>query len=186
MVDFHVFLSYTSREAEVKLIQPLVDRYCRELWKWADRNGVHVFYDHFSMPQREYSDSELEEILAQHVRDSELMTSFLSPGYIASRWCLFEAVTKALEPDPVIHAIYWKPYTLRYAGVFPKRKIKNPEKLFRKYVKRLKWTDVTYAHRRPSRIVHAALECARDSAEIISSSYPKLFKHPFLPYRSPW
>ncbi len=180
MPDFHVFLSYTSREEEVKHIQPLVEQYCREVWKWADLNGVHVFYDHFSLPQVQYSEIELEGILARHVRRSELMTSFLSPGYIESRWCRFEAVTKINEPDPVTHAIYWKPDIWRYTDVFPNGVPRHPESFFRHFGGRLKWTDVTYAYWSPTRLLEAASECARDTAAIITNAYPGLIRFPFL------
>lgn len=180
MPDYHVFLSYTSREEEVQWIQPLIERYCHELWQWANSNGIHIFYDHFSIPQREYTDAELRNILEEHVSRSDLFTSFLSPGYIESEWCRFEVVTKAEEPDPVIHSIYWKPNIWRYVDVFPYGEPQNPEAFFRQYVQRFKWTDVTFAYAQPSCAIDAALQCARDSARFIAKYHPNFLPHSFV------
>lgn len=55
-----VFLSYTSREDELKLVQPLVDAYCQTLWQKARNEGVYVFYDHFSLERKWYPNDELD------------------------------------------------------------------------------------------------------------------------------
>jgi hypothetical protein len=88
--DLYVFLSYTSRESEVQLVQPLIDQYCDGLWEWADGNGIHIFYDHFSLPRRPFQDDELAAQLADAINNSDLMTAFLSPEYINSEWRQFE------------------------------------------------------------------------------------------------
>src|SRR5947207_308333 len=92
--DLYVFLSYTSRESEVQLVQPLIDQYCLGLWEWADSNGIHVFYDHFSLPRKPFHDSQLAGELADAIKKSDLMTAFLSPGYINSEWCQFDWTTQ--------------------------------------------------------------------------------------------
>jgi len=117
--DVYVFLSYTSRESEVQLVQPLIDQYCLGLWEWADRNGIHVFYDHFSLPRKPFHDGELAAELAGAIDKSDLMTAFLSPEYICSEWCQFEWTTQYARVcaarmlhehrRPQTHAIYWKP-----------------------------------------------------------------------------
>ncbi len=110
--DLYVFLSYTSRESEVKLIQPLVDAYCYEFWLWANRNGFHIFYDHFSIPQGiQIPEDELRETLAYSIRRSHLMTAFLSEGYTESKWCCFEWA-EAVCNNNLVHGIHWKPPSL--------------------------------------------------------------------------
>ena len=104
------------------------------------------------------------------------MTSFLSSEYLGSRWCRFEAITKVQEPDPVSHAISWKPLDFPYDAISPYIIPHNPEYLVHQYVEHLKWTDITYVHRNSSGIVEAASECARDSAELIAHAYPVLFR----------
>src|SRR5262245_26137421 len=104
----HVFLSYTSREEEVRAIQPLVDRYCRGLWEWGQDRGVDVFYDHFSMEQRRYTDDELSRILGGAVSRARLVTAFLSPSYLESRWCCCEwehAAARTLESGHFSEAV---------------------------------------------------------------------------------
>lgn len=111
--DLYVFLSYTSRESEVKIIQPLVDLYCYELWLWADQNGFHVFYDHFSIPQGiEIPEDELRETLTYNIARSHLMTAFLSPGYTDSKWCCFEWANAVCTNKKLLHGIHWKPPSL--------------------------------------------------------------------------
>src|SRR5689334_17476862 len=111
---FNVFLSYTSREPEVKFIQPLVDRYCFELWQWARALGVYIFYDHFSLPQGQYISAELEEALSMHIKRSQLFTAFLSPSYFESNWCQFEWERMVKNKVSIVHPIYWKPDIGRY------------------------------------------------------------------------
>lgn len=94
--------------------------------------------------------------------------------------------TKAQQQDPVKHTIYWKPNIWRYIDVFPYGEPRNPEALFRQYANRLKWTDVTYAHRDPSRTVEAAFECARDSASLIVDQHHYRLPFPFIAPDSYW
>lgn len=123
MRDFHtpsilkVFLSYTSREDEVREIQPFVDAYCRALWEWAKRNGIFIFYDHFSLDQsRYYPNDELNEILFAQIRASDVFIGFISPNYVGSSWCCQEWTYGPMNTDsrapknPLItQCIYWKP-----------------------------------------------------------------------------
>jgi hypothetical protein len=106
----HVFLSYTRREEEVSVLQPVTDAYCDLLVRWARTRGVEVFYDRSSIPQDvTYSDGQLNEILGCAVRRSHLLVSFLSPEYIGSPWCRFEFETKWSTSHREIHKVYWKP-----------------------------------------------------------------------------
>lgn len=111
----YVFLSYTSREDEVRELQPFVDVYCRELWQRARSNGLEVFYDHFSLERKWYSDQELETILTYHVERANLFVGFISPYYVESRWSCYEWRKGPMkqwhafqQPRQQTQSIYWK------------------------------------------------------------------------------
>ncbi|HEX4707406.1 MAG TPA: toll/interleukin-1 receptor domain-containing protein [Candidatus Udaeobacter sp.] len=184
--DVYVFLSYTSRESEVQLVQPLIDQYCRGLWEWADRNGIHVFYDHFSLPRRQFHDHELTAKLADAIDKSDLMTAFLSPEYISSKWCQFEwntqysrvrAARMLHDEDraPQTHAIYWKPdiwSELQNGVTSPWGPV--VEATFRE----TPMTDVTYVYHVRSNIPRAAEQCIHESANMIRQMFPdKVFRY---------
>jgi len=88
-IKYHCFISYTTREAEVRAIKPFVDRFVDEL----DTRGLIVapfFYDHLCLDNRDYPSSELCHALATGVAESVCMISFVSSGYLSSPWCLYE------------------------------------------------------------------------------------------------
>ena len=106
----HVFLSYTRREEEVSRLQPILDKYCDLLVRWARTHGVDIFYDRSAIPQGvEYSEKELKAMLEPAILKSHLLVSFLSPKYIQSKWCRFEYITKLAAASREIHNVYWKP-----------------------------------------------------------------------------
>jgi hypothetical protein len=168
MTAFHVFLSYTSREEEIKWIKPLIDIYCRDLWKWAQSNGIEIFYDDFTMQKRRYSDLELEKILRDTVNRSHLMTAFLSLAYVESEWCRFEYLVTRTSREPVVHAIVWKDFPLDILPsifhLFPLGEALMPEE----------GTDVRYLHQNPTLegFEQAARVCVRDSIKLIRRYYP--------------
>lgn len=165
----HVFLSYTTREEEVRAIQPLVDQYCRGLWEWGASHGLNVFYDHFSMEVREYSQEELVTILGGAVARSRLFTAFLSPSYVESRWCCFEweqAKSRAIDLPRAIHPICWKP-DLRSATPYSAGVARE--------ILGSGWMDVTYAYAEHSEIPRAARECVAASARALIACCPELF-----------
>ncbi len=168
---FHAFVSYTSREAEVGEIQPLVDQYCHELWKWARDHGVDVFYDHFSLEPGLFDKTDLTQRLLKSIDRSHFFVAFLSPKYIQSEWCRleWEQATRALridrEPmnDPAIHPIYWKP------------DIQRTQTDLRTLDGR-QWTDVTFAWHDRSRLAEAALKAAEDSAGLLRRKFSQAFR----------
>lgn len=163
MTEFHVFLSYTSREEEVKQIKPLIEIYCRDLWEWAQSNGIEIFYDDFTMKKRHYSDLELEKILGDAVNRSHLMTAFLSPAYVESKWCRFEYLKTRMFKKPPVHGIFWKLFRLDILPFSSLAEDLQPEE----------GTDVRYLHANPTPegFKQAASECVGDSINLIRRYY---------------
>lgn len=163
MTEFHVFLSYSSREEEVKQIKPLIDIYCRDLWEWAQSNGIEIFYDEFTMEKRRYSALELERILRDAVNRSHLMTAFLSPRYVESEWCRFEYLETRKTRKPILHAILWKWFRLPIEPFSPEAE----------YLRAEGQTDVTYLRENPTleEFKQAARECVGNSIQLIRRYY---------------
>jgi hypothetical protein len=163
MAKFRVFLSYTSREEEVKQLKPLIDIYCRDLWEWAQSNGIEIFYDDFTMKKRLYSDLELEGILGDAVHRSHLMTAFLSLSYAESKWCRFEYLETRKSKKPIVHGILWKFFRLDISPFSPEAEYLMPEGE----------TDVTYLYENPTpeKFKQAARECVEESIKLIRRYY---------------
>ncbi|MET0648262.1 MAG: toll/interleukin-1 receptor domain-containing protein [Pyrinomonadaceae bacterium] len=171
MQRFTVFLSYTSREDEVKTVQPLVDAYCNDLLVWARTRGVEIFYDHFSLPPKQRSDTELKATLAAHIRASQFFTAFLSPSYVESRWCCFEWREAAFEVKPT-HPIYWKVDVyqdpLNYDNPVEGRAVQAD-------IKTRRLTDVTYVGTQKRGYDQAASECVNETKRRLRQRYSHLF-----------
>lgn len=105
-----VFISYSWREEEVKEIKQkkIIRGYCHKLWQLLRDRGFEVFYDEFSLPQKQYGCDELKKALREQVERCHLFTSFLSPCYIKSKWCRFECNAAVGKPPQAIQVIYWK------------------------------------------------------------------------------
>ena len=83
--EYCSFLSYSTRDDEVRLIKPFVDRYLDGI---RDRiKYIPVYYDYFFMPG---GHRDLCHALGRAIRASDFTTAFLSPGYDSSPWCGFE------------------------------------------------------------------------------------------------
>jgi hypothetical protein len=113
--DYHAFISYTTREKEVRQIKPFVDALVDRL----KRGGVTVcpvFYDGWHMERRRYRPDELVHSLGEGIDRSAFTIAFVSPGYITSEWCQFEwhntAVVHRSRDSPAPHysilPILWK------------------------------------------------------------------------------
>ncbi|HSI02209.1 MAG TPA: TIR domain-containing protein [Reyranella sp.] len=115
---YHAFISYTTREHEVRQVKPIVDEFLNRYLKPLIRGvlgELPVFYDGWSLDppsNRSFDESTLKYRLAEAIRDSEMMLAFVSPSYLSSRWCHFELATMApreREPVPApIVPIFWK------------------------------------------------------------------------------
>ena len=113
--EYHAFISYTTREDEVRVIKPFIDEYIGIL----QAQGVHVcpvFYDGWYLRDRQYDNVTLEKELRQGIHQSAFTIAFLSPGYLTSTWCCFEWMTTEEEhrkrdfpaPSYSILPICWK------------------------------------------------------------------------------
>jgi hypothetical protein len=88
-IQYHCFVSYTTREEEVREIQPTVDAFVHRL----AAEGLLVapfFYDHLCLERRHYTSRELRDALVHGVAESVCMVAFVSPGYLSSPWCMSE------------------------------------------------------------------------------------------------
>jgi hypothetical protein len=87
--EYNAFISYTTREEEVRQIKPFIDAFVDRL----KRSGVTVcpvFYDGWHMERRRYERAELVHRLGDGISGSAFTIAFVSPGYVASEWCQFE------------------------------------------------------------------------------------------------
>src|SRR6185436_8638110 len=96
---FHVFVSYTTREEEVRIVKPIVDRFLNTVLRPAIEATLGeppAFYDGYSLYRGNgprLSDSALESTLQFAIEESEVLIAFVSPEYPASPWCRFECRT---------------------------------------------------------------------------------------------
>jgi hypothetical protein len=91
-ISYHCFISYTTREEEVRLIQPFVDKFLHVL-RAQQILVAPFFYDHLILENRNYPPHELREKLLQGIVESICEVSFVSEGYLSSPWCIFEWAT---------------------------------------------------------------------------------------------
>jgi hypothetical protein len=97
---FHVFVSYTTREDEVRVVKPIVDRFLEEVLRpiiERELGEPAVFYDGYALRAKRFPDAVVETVIRYAVDESELLLSFVSPEYLTSRWCLFECRSMATK-----------------------------------------------------------------------------------------
>ena len=107
-----VFVSYTTREPEVRVLKPLVYAYLDELRLSIPDLEVWspIYYDALYLTGQ-LSEDQLREELNDGIEKSSFMAAFISPGYVGSRWCSFEWLRMAKRETPACHRIlpmYWK------------------------------------------------------------------------------
>ena len=104
---FHVFVSHTTHEEEVRIIKPIVDRFLNNILRPIIEQKLGeppVFYDGYSLynPSRSWMlNEDLEMAIRFAIEESEVLMAFVSPEYHASRWCRLEYETmsrKELRP----------------------------------------------------------------------------------------
>jgi hypothetical protein len=108
-LTYHFFVSYTTREAEVKEILPTIDEFVEEL-KAAGLRAAPVFFDRFSMGRWDGSNEALALTLRDAICESICMIAFVSPGYVESEWCQLEWQEMARLSGLRVHTlpIVWK------------------------------------------------------------------------------
>jgi hypothetical protein len=85
--SYHCFLSYTTREEEVREVQPRVDELIERFPNYGYQ-VVPIFYDHYIFGSR--TPSNLRAALSRAIHESAFMLILVSPGYFTSLWCIFE------------------------------------------------------------------------------------------------
>jgi hypothetical protein len=98
---FHVFVSYTTREDEVRTVKPIIDCFLNSVLRPAIEQTLGeppAFYDGYSLynpSSPPLSNWQLEEAIRFAIEESEVLVAFVSPEYTESRWCRFECTTMA-------------------------------------------------------------------------------------------
>lgn len=104
----YLFVSYTSREAEVRQLRPFLDAFLKALPEAAWRR-FGIWYDGVDLPQRRRTDLDLARQLTDAISICDFTTAFVSPLYLGSRWCQFEWVlTEKLHGRQWILPLEWK------------------------------------------------------------------------------
>jgi hypothetical protein len=85
--SYHCFLSYTTREKEVREVQPRVDKLIERFTNYGYQVAP-IFYDHYIFGSR--TPSNLRAALSCANHESAFMVIFVSPGNFTSPWCIFE------------------------------------------------------------------------------------------------
>jgi TIR domain len=111
MYDY--FLSYTTREREIKAVLPFVDK----LIDYLKREGYEpfpFFLDRAVLGRFDGPDDELWGALAVGILRSRCVLAVVSPGYLWSGWCRREWLL-AREQSCAL-AMLWKAYDVPYCG----------------------------------------------------------------------
>lgn len=171
---YHCFISYTTREDEIRIIKPFIDDYTRRLH--AEGYLTTIFYDGYKIPEvPNRPDDLLAKILADAIYDAAFVVAFVSPGYTGSEWCRFELDTALRE-----HRQRGAPATC--ASCLPilwkHRYLSNPETLLRHpFLSERQPLDIAHAiaQGRFSRQWKEALYDAREATRrTVHSWYPRL------------
>jgi TIR domain len=88
---YHFFVSYTTREDEVRAIVPLVDAFVKELEQRGFTAKPPFWLDRIEIGQvTNMPDKTLRKILADGIDQCIALIAFVSPGYVNSEFCRFE------------------------------------------------------------------------------------------------
>ena len=109
--SYHVFISYTTREAEIAEITPTINQFCNSLRR-AGFEVAPVFFDRLTIGSEPRNETELETILGAGIRKSCCMIAFVSPGYLESAWCIYEW----RRMNSYILPIVWKTIDWKVSG----------------------------------------------------------------------
>lgn len=98
---FHAFISYTTRENEIREIKPIVDRFLDDHLRPTIETALGeppVFYDGWYLrnaPGAIRTEYSLKSALRFAIEESEVLLAFVSPLYVQSPWSMFEVETMA-------------------------------------------------------------------------------------------
>lgn len=113
-----IFISYTTREAEVRQLKPLVDAFLLALPE-ATYRELGIWYDGVDLPRNQrLSRQELAAKLSEALNTCDFTLAFISPHYLRSAWCRhewYESVRLTCGGNPL--PACWKPtrYFKHYA-----------------------------------------------------------------------
>jgi hypothetical protein len=80
---YHLFVSYTTREEEVRAIRPHVERFVKELQQ-RGFTAWPFWLDVIEIGRFQGSDCQLKEIVRAGIAESIAVLAFVSPGYLTS------------------------------------------------------------------------------------------------------
>jgi hypothetical protein len=125
--EYHVFISYTTREEELRVLLPHIERFredIRDFLRHFDLQDV-VFMDTYTWGPRRNTDARsLSAELRRAINKSLCMFAFLSSGYCNSPWCQFEFAAmledeswfRCPECKPNIFCVRWKDHGYGFYG----------------------------------------------------------------------
>jgi hypothetical protein len=89
--NYHFFVSYTTREDEVRAILPTIDAFVGELEQHGFTAKPPFWLDRIEIGQMgNVPDATLRDILANGIDQCIALIAFVSPGYVNSEFCRFE------------------------------------------------------------------------------------------------
>jgi hypothetical protein len=88
---YHFFVSYTTREDEVRAILPYLDEFVKELERYGFTTKPLLWLDRIEIGQlKNVTDEHVRRTLANAINECTALIAFVSPGYAASDFCRFE------------------------------------------------------------------------------------------------
>jgi TIR domain len=87
---YHFFVSYTTREDEVKALLPRLEEFVQQLRNYGYDGRLPVWWDRVNLGKFRGSDEQLRDALVHGLNECISVIAFVSPGYIASEYCKFE------------------------------------------------------------------------------------------------
>lgn len=87
-MKYHCFLSYTGRDREVRELAPLLDAVVGAFSALGIVQAP-AFWDRFEMG-READAAAIARAVSEGAKESVCMIAFVTPSYLASKWCLYE------------------------------------------------------------------------------------------------
>jgi hypothetical protein len=88
--EYHFFVSYTTREDEVKILLPHLRNFVKALYEHGYEGRLPLWWDQVNLGKFQGSDDQLRSALTGGLDQCISLLAFVSPGYLASEFCRFE------------------------------------------------------------------------------------------------